>query len=133
MMLTGRLDHDPSLSENALKRLIYARLKMLEQLLGGEGLMVVDDPVLAGASTARDGLRRWVRGGATGQADIRLVVLGEAWGCEVKTPKGRQRKSQREYQRRHELAGGRYWIARSLRQALEPVCEALGVELAEMR
>lgn len=130
MKLPGRLDHDPDLSENALKRLILARFVQLEQLLEGRGFMVVDDPVAAGERVSKDGSKRWARGGMAGQSDVRLVVLGDAWGCEVKVGKNRQSKKQREYQRRLERAGGRYYIARNLRQALQPVCEALGVELS---
>lgn len=130
MKLTGRLDHDPNLGETALKRLVVGRLAQIEQLLEGVGFMVVDDPVTAGERTNKDGSKRWARGGRSGQADIRLVVLSQAWGVEMKTKKGKQSKKQREYQRRLELAGGRYILARNLRQALEPVCRALGIEIA---
>lgn len=128
--LTGRLDHDPNLGEAALKRLIYARLKHIETLLDGDGFMVVDDPVAAGERINKDGSTRWARGGTAGQSDVRVVLDGRAWGIEVKTRKGQQSKKQRKYQARLELAGGRYVLARNLRQALTPVCRALGITIS---
>jgi hypothetical protein len=130
MRLEGRLDHDPDIGEAALKRLMLGRFAQIEQMLGGVGFMVVDDPVAAGERVNDDGSKRWARGGVAGQSDVRLVVLGRAYGVEVKTRTGRQSKKQREYQRRLERAGGVYVLARNLEQALAPVCQALGIELS---
>lgn len=124
-----RLDHDPDINEAVLKRLILGRLAVLEQQLGGVGLMVTDDPVMAGEQVNSDGSKRWSRGGYAGQPDIRVTLRGRAFGIETKTLKGRKGAAQRKYQRRMELAGGVYVLARNLEQALRPIYDALGIPL----
>ena len=59
--------------------------------------------------------KKWfLRFGASGSPDIICVIKGQFLGIEVKAPKGRQGEDQKEFQRKLELAGGKYILAFSL-------------------
>ena len=56
----------------------------------------------------------FVRFGQKGSPDILMVHKGTFYGIEVKTPKGRQTDSQKEWQGDIESVGGIYWLIRSV-------------------
>jgi hypothetical protein len=114
--------HAPDISEAVLQRLILGRLAVLERETKGACAFWRQVITLS----QREG--RTFRAGKTGQPDIGGVVLGRAWGIEVKRRRGRQRKSQIAYEQRFTGAGGRYYVVRTLAEALVPVCQALGLE-----
>jgi hypothetical protein len=59
--------------------------------------------------------KKWfVRFGAVGAPDIICVIAGQYVGIEVKAPKGKQSDHQKEFQRKLEMAGGRYILTYSL-------------------
>lgn len=66
----------------------------------------------SGAFKRDDG--HFYRFGAVGSPDIVCVINGQYVGIEVKAPGGRQSEHQKEFQRRLELAGGKYVLATSL-------------------
>lgn len=66
------------------------------------------------------GLRRMVVG-LPGQSDIQGCLDGRWIGVEVKSAKGKQRKSQVTFQRAIEAAGGVYIVARSPEEAIEAI------------
>ncbi|MCQ8279884.1 VRR-NUC domain-containing protein [Acetobacteraceae bacterium KSS8] len=70
----------------------------------------------SGVATRSDG--KPIRFGVPGQPDILGAYRGQAYGIEVKSPTGRQRKEQAIWQRNFERAGGRYILARSVDDAL---------------
>ena len=61
---------------------------------------------------------RPVRAAVPGAADITGVYRGVPIAIEVKTAVGKQRREQAAFQRAWELAGGRYYIVRSVSDAL---------------
>lgn len=76
---------------------------------------------------------RWVRFGEAGQADISGIMklpsgIGMRLEIECKSRKGKQKKEQREWQDMIESHGGLYILARSLYDAMLPICEALQLE-----
>ncbi len=60
-----------------------------------------------------------------GMPDIVCVIRGQFIGIEVKSPEGRQRKEQRDWQTKIETAGGTYILARSW----DEVAKAIGISL----
>jgi hypothetical protein len=79
---------------------------------------------------ARDATGRVIRFGTPGQADIRVILHGQAVEIEVKTPTGRQSKHQKNWQRSVERAGGIYILARSADEAVEKiVCQLKSKQL----
>lgn len=62
-------------------------------------------------------------GAPAGSPDIAGVLDGRYFGIEVKTPKGKQRETQVEWQAMALRHGVRYGIARSAREASELVRE----------
>ncbi len=61
-----------------------------------------------------------------GIPDIVLVIDGIFVGFEVKTYSGSQRPLQKQFQRRLEGAGGRYYIIRSMKDAEDALKEVRG-------
>lgn len=53
-----------------------------------------------------------------GVADLLFVIDGRAFAVELKTEKGVQSEAQSEYQERFERAGGKYFLAFGLDQAI---------------
>ncbi len=53
-----------------------------------------------------------------GVADLIVIVSGVCNGVELKDKKGRQSRNQAAWQECFERAGGRYWIAHGLDEAL---------------
>jgi len=62
---------------------------------------------------------RLIRMAAAGTADLIGVYRGRAVAIEVKTPKGRQADSQREWEQAWITAGGVYRVVRSAADTLE--------------
>jgi hypothetical protein len=62
-----------------------------------------------------------IRYGCPGAPDILGVADGQAVGIEVKGPRGRLSKRQKNFRQAFEKAGGRYVVARSVEDALEGV------------
>ncbi len=60
-----------------------------------------------------------------GMPDIVCVIRGQFIGIEVKSPEGRQRAEQRDWQTKIETAGGTYILARSW----DEVAKAIGISL----
>lgn len=123
--------HAPDISEASLQRLILGRLVTLP------GVAVLQPRgELAGDPEARaifwrqnvvvvKGEDRFVRSGVPGQPDVVGVVIGTAYGIEVKRARGKQSTAQRAFEERFTRAGGVYIVARTLSDALVPVCRAL--------
>lgn len=61
-----------------------------------------------------DSDKHFYRFGTLGSPGIICVIDGQFVGIEVKAPKGKQSDHQKEFQRRLEEVGGRYFIAHSL-------------------
>lgn len=59
--------------------------------------------------------------GIEGGADIQGCCMGLWFGIEMKTATGRQRESQKVFQRNIERAGGVYFIARTAQEAVDGV------------
>lgn len=83
-----------------------------------------------GAAVDRTG--RKIKFGVPGQADIGGLMLlpcgiGQRLEVECKTPVGRQSQDQKTWQADIERHGGLYILARSLTDALVPVCEAMQI------
>lgn len=68
--------------------------------------------------------RRYIKMGITGAPDIICVIKGRFVGIEVKGPKGKQRPDQIDYEQRCIKAGGIYYVARSIDQAIEFIEDA---------
>lgn len=72
--------------------------------------------------TGKDGSRRFRKPpvyAKNGVPDIILIKKGKFIGLEVKGPRGRQSKAQKEFQEGLEEAGGKYHIVRSLEDVQE--------------
>ena len=68
--------------------------------------------------------QHFIRGAMAGTADLIGVVDGRAVALEVKTAKGRQSDTQREWAARWSDAGGIYAVVRSGTDAVEAVAHA---------
>lgn len=79
--------------------------------------------------------KRYIAYGEPGQADLAGLMgpSGRRLEIELKTPKGAVHKTQRAYRERIERLGGLYIVARSLGQAMIPICDALGLEFVNER
>jgi len=75
----------------------------------------------------------WVKFGEEGQADLAglMAPSGRRLEIELKAKRGRLRAKQAEYGEMIEKHGGLYIVARTLSQALIPICEALGLPYEE--
>jgi hypothetical protein len=67
--------------------------------------------------------RRVVRASAVGVADILGCYRGHAVAIETKTLAGEQRRSQHRFQRKWQIAGGIYIVARSVNDALRGLAD----------
>jgi hypothetical protein len=126
--------HADDVDEAALQRLFMGRFAALP------GCAIVDpDGLLRGDQAALHllwrqnviGVKlpdRFVRAGVKGQGDLGGIIAGRPWAIELKRAGERQSKFQRAYHANYIRAGGRYVVARSLAQALVPVCQALGLD-----
>lgn len=74
----------------------------------------------SGRVKARGG---WFYGAPKGAPDIQGTLDGRAFGIEVKTATGEQRKSQLAWQAMAQRHGVKYGLARSVREAVELVRE----------
>jgi len=119
--------HDPVL-EAVLQRMVLARLNELPGVrvwrMNTGGAVDEDEET---------GRKRVLKFGVPGQADISGLMLqpsgvGRRLEVEVKSATGRQREAQRLWQAEIERYGGLYILARTLAEALVPVCEAMGLE-----
>lgn len=117
-----RIPRHGDLREAALQRLVLGWLAQLEESTSGRCRFRRANVVVA---RTRSGRR--LRAGEPGQPDVRGVVDGRAWGIELKTRTGRQSELQRAFERSFVAAGGVYYVARTLAQAIVPVCKALGI------
>jgi hypothetical protein len=111
--------HAPDLLEAVLRRLVLARLNALP------GVQVWRMNVGA----ARDRGGRKIHFGVPGQADVSglMAPSGRRLEVELKSTDGRQTPAQKQWQRWIEAGGGLYVLAKTLDQALVPVCEHLGL------
>ncbi|HMQ92497.1 MAG TPA: hypothetical protein PKA33_15990 [Amaricoccus sp.] len=106
------------MSERDIQRRI---LLALAQTFHPRGIFWTAD---TGTARSMDGARV-ISFGLPGQSDIQGCLDGRWIGIEVKTAKGKQRKSQVAFQRAIEAAGGVYLIARSPEAAVEGIVSAL--------
>ncbi len=128
--------HSADVSEASLQRLILGRLAIMPGvavlLPDGHQVGAPDPHALFWRQNVvadKAGPDRFVRAGVPGQPDIGGVVLGRAWGIETKRPRGGMlSKRQRAFHDVFRLAGGRCYSARTLADALVPVCLALGLD-----
>jgi hypothetical protein len=69
----------------------------------------------------------FVRYGEPGQADLAglMAPTGRRLEIELKAKRGKLRDTQEEYRERIERCGGLYIVARSLPQAMIPICDFL--------
>jgi hypothetical protein len=114
--------HDP-LPETALQRLVIARLNDIP------GVRVWRFNVGAFKDPKSGKVYKF---GVPGQADVGgiLAPSGRRLEVELKSATGRQTEDQRAWQLEIETRGGLYVLARTLEQALVPVCHALGLQYA---
>ncbi len=56
--------------------------------------------------------------GQTGASDLFMIYRGMSVALEVKTPEGKQKKSQKEFEANIDAAGGYYFLVRSIDDAL---------------
>lgn len=101
--------------------LILARLTKLEEQ--GQPLHVWRNNV--GGAVDRTG--RAISFGEKGASDIMAVARGRFVAIETKSAEARVSKDQLAWGARTERAGGRYVVARSLEEAVEPVLIELGI------
>jgi len=59
--------------------------------------------------------KSFYRFGDVGSPDIFMVIKGQIFGIECKSPTGKQSDSQIEWQERFEMAGGIYLLIKSLK------------------
>jgi hypothetical protein len=116
--------HDPDIPEAMLQKIVIAHLATIP------GCRIWRMSV--GAAMTIDPRTRTMRKltfGVPGQADLSglLEPTGRRLEIELKTPTGRQTPEQRIWQAEIERYGGLYVLARSLEQAMVPVCVALGL------
>jgi hypothetical protein len=71
------------------------------------------------------GARLKAAGMRSGAPDLLLVLSGRAYGLELKTDRGRQSPAQKEVETQWEDAGGDYFVARGLDEALD-ILELIG-------
>jgi hypothetical protein len=110
--------HNPDIPEAMLQKIVLAHVN---QIPGVEvWRMNTGGAYVRGA---------WVSFGREGQADLAglMAPSGRRLEIELKTKTGRQRDAQRTYQEMIERHGGLYILARTLREAMVPVCEFLGL------
>ena len=100
------------MKERAIQRQI---LVALSKEFHGRGMFWQND---TGAAKSMDG-KRVIRFGCPGSPDILGCLDGRWIGIEVKTATGKQRDTQRNFQRAIEACGGLYAVARSAEQAVE--------------
>lgn len=62
-----------------------------------------------------------IRFGTPGEGDIAVIYRGQAIELEVKTPTGRQSDQQKRYQAAFERAGGKYFVVRSVDDAINAI------------
>ena len=99
-------------AENAVTRSVLGAIA----LHGAGGHPAVFTRVQSGMIRVGD---RLIRMAAAGTADLIGVYRGRAVALEVKTPKGRQADSQREWESAWTAAGGVYRVVRSGSEAIE--------------
>lgn len=99
-------------AENAVTRSVLGAIA----LHAANGHPAVFVRVQAGMIKVGD---RLIKLAAAGTADLVGVYRGRAVAIEVKTPKGRQADSQREWEAQWTAAGGVYRVVRSGSEALE--------------
>ncbi len=78
---------------------------------------------------------RRIRLGEEGLPDIIVIVppTGRFLGLEVKSEKGTLRESQEKFRDRLAQNGGRYYVVRTLQQAMETVAKEFGKEAASWK
>jgi len=103
---------------NIQRRILIA----LSQAFQGEGVFWQND---TGTARSMDG-KRTIRFGLVGSSDIIGCLRGRFVGIEVKTVTGKQRDSQKNFERLIKAVGGVYIVARSPEQAIEELISALG-------
>jgi hypothetical protein len=116
-----RIPHHDALPEASLQRLVLARLNELPGVRAWR----------SNAGGARDGASgRVLKFGTPGQADLTglLGPSGRRLEVELKAERGRQTPEQKLWQAEIERYGGLYILARSLAEAIVPVCQALELQ-----
>lgn len=110
--------HNPDIPEAMLQKIVLAHIN---QIPGVEVWRMN-----TGGAYVRG---TWVSFGREGQADLAglMAPSGRRLEIELKAKTGRQRDAQRTYQAMIERHGGLYILARTLREAMVPVCEFLGL------
>ena len=104
------MDGDHLVKESQIQTAIEQYLRILEQ----NGRLVY---IKNNSGAYRTGTGGFVRFGRSGSSDFLLFVdQGRCIHLEVKAEKGRQSKSQRDYQRLVERLGHRYLLVRSVRE-----------------
>ena len=104
------MDGDHLVKESQIQTAIEQYLRILEQ----NGRLVY---IKNNSGAYRTGTGGFVRFGRSGSSDFLLFVdQGRCIHLEVKAEKGRQSKSQRDYQRLVERLGHKYLVVRSLKE-----------------
>ena len=104
---------------NALTRCIIHFLKFKGQQaerINNTGRLIDDQRTFTDVigRTRTIGQKKWIKGtGTKGSADISATIAGKSVKIEVKFGRDYQSKSQKDYQRQIEQAGGVYIIART--------------------
>lgn len=111
--------HQPNIPESVLQRLILAHVNKIPSVKvwrANTGL----------ASTVHGTKLRF---GIKGQADITGILgpTGKRLEIEVKSSTGKQTADQQAWEKQIASLGGMYILARSLDQAMVPICQFLGL------
>lgn len=111
-------DHNPDIPEAMLQKIVLAHVNLIP---GVEVWRMNTGGAYHGS--------QYVQYGEPGQGDVAGAIApsGRRLEIELKKLRGRQRKTQIEYQARMERLGVLYIVARTLPQAMIPVCEFLGL------
>jgi hypothetical protein len=97
---------------------------VLERLAWTRGVYYLRNNSISGKFIRADGSSGWVNNAKKGSPDIILCKNGLWIGLELKVPKGKQSPDQKQAEKDIRLAGGHYFIVRSLEE-LEAILENL--------
>ena len=101
----------PDPTESQIRAAIYKALQVVIRPVKGFVFQI--------ETGGRDRRNNRISVGQKGSPDIFLIYQGKPIALEVKTPKGKQSEAQIEFEENIDLAGGYYFIVRSVDEALE--------------
>ena len=110
-------DHNREIPESKIQEIVKAHVNLIPGV----------DVWRMNTGGAYDQVGRYVQYGVPGQADLSgaIAPMGRRLEIELKALRGRLRKAQIEYRARMEKLGALYIVARSIPDAMIPICEFL--------